>query len=126
MTKPPAYERIRRDVLAATRAVPSDFVTTYDAIGAPLDVMPRQVAHILETLSPNDRKTVPWHRVVGLDGRLSQTKPERSAEQQHRLANEGTVCDEIGRVQNFLDHLTSVIVLTHRRTNEQIDPTPDR
>lgn len=114
-SKPPALAKIKRDVLAATRAIPPGFVTSYDAIGALLDVMPRQVAYILMSLVDEEHNTVPWHRVVKIDGSLSKTKPHLFAEQRTRLAQEGTTCDEAGEIPDFLERLTTVIVLTHRR-----------
>ncbi len=81
----PFYARIKADVLAIIRAVPSGRVVSFTDVGGHLDVMPRHVAHILATLDEMERATTPWHRAVRADGSMS-TKP---AEQAVLLAAEG-------------------------------------
>lgn len=113
-------KQVKRDVLAAASAVPSGFVTSFDAIGALLDVMPRHVAHILQNLDPGDYDRIPWHRVVHKDGRLSTASCEILATQRTRLAEDGVTCDDAGRVDKFLDRLTQVMVLTR----QELPPPP--
>ncbi len=75
----PFYARIKRDVLLIMRSVPPGQVVTFADIGAHLDVMPRHVAHILATLDPMERETVPWHRAVRHDGAMSTRADEQRA-----------------------------------------------
>lgn len=116
-----AFARVRLGVLDAVRAVPAGFVTTYDAIGVLLDVMPRHVASILATLGDDERETVPWHRVVSKSGAVDETDADRAADQRARLAREGVTCDDAGRIDDFLGRLTAILVVTRRETGDE-DP----
>ncbi|WP_162658800.1 MGMT family protein [Tuwongella immobilis] len=83
------YDRIKRDVLAIVRDIPAGKVTTYAAIGAALDVMPRHVAYLLAMLTDLEQDDLPWYRVVGLAGKLSTTNPIRAGKQRAFLEAEG-------------------------------------
>lgn len=112
---------MRDDVIAAVRAVPAGFVTTFDQIGALLDVMPRHVADILAGLDARERDEVPWHRVVSLTGHLAPQMAASIAEQRARLAREGVSCDDAGRIDDFLGRLTTILAVTRKRVGEN-DP----
>ncbi|HVE35634.1 MAG TPA: MGMT family protein [Gemmatimonadaceae bacterium] len=96
MTGSSSYQRI----YAAVRRIPRGRVSTYGAIArvAGLAGQARQVGYALSALPAGT--TVPWHRVINAQGRLSL---ERSASgagitQRLRLVREGVVVDAAGRV----------------------------
>ncbi|MCX5752311.1 MAG: MGMT family protein [Candidatus Krumholzibacteria bacterium] len=95
--KPPSrYERI----YAVIRRIPKGRVATYGQI-ADLAGFPdhaRQVGYALYALS--EHSTVPWHRVVNAQGRLSLGRviPEGDVEQRIRLEIEGVRFDADGRI----------------------------
>jgi methylated-DNA-protein-cysteine methyltransferase-like protein len=89
MPKSATFAHIRRDVLEITAAIPAGKVTTFRAIGAQLDVMPRHVAYILATLEPDEHAALPWHRVVADDDRIGRpNNPANIAEQEALLRAE--------------------------------------
>ena len=91
-----SYERI----YAAVRKIPHGRVTTYGAIArlAGLDRQARLVGYALSALP--DGTTLPWHRVINAQGRLSLERAGRGAglTQRMRLLREGVVVDAAGRV----------------------------
>jgi methylated-DNA-protein-cysteine methyltransferase-like protein len=96
MTARTSYQRI----YAAVRRIPRGRVSTYGAIArvAGLAGQARQVGYALSALPTGT--SVPWHRVINAQGRLSL---ERSASgsgitQRLRLVREGIVVDAGGRV----------------------------
>lgn len=91
-----SYQRI----YAAVRRIPRGRVSTYGAIArvAGLGGHARQVGYALSALPSGT--SVPWHRVINAQGRLSL---ERSASgagitQRLRLVREGVVVNAGGRV----------------------------
>jgi methylated-DNA-protein-cysteine methyltransferase-like protein len=91
-----SYQRI----YAAVRRIPRGRVSTYGAIArvAGLGGHARQVGYALSALPTGT--SVPWHRVINAQGRLSL---ERSASgagitQRLRLVREGVVVNAGGRV----------------------------
>lgn len=89
MPKSAAFIRITADVLGVVRDVPRDRVCTYAAVGRHLDVMVRHVAHILATLTDDERLGLPWHRLVAASGAINRTEHGRGAEQRAALEAEG-------------------------------------
>ena len=96
MTARTSYQRI----YAAVRRIPRGRVSTYGTIArvAGLAGQARQVGYALSALPTGT--SVPWHRVINAQGRLSL---ERSASgagitQRLRLVREGIVVDAGGRV----------------------------
>jgi methylated-DNA-protein-cysteine methyltransferase-like protein len=90
------YERI----YAVIRRIPPGRVSTYGQVAA-LAGLPghaRQVGYALYALSAHS--TVPWHRVVNAQGRLSlgAAIPEGDVEQRIRLEIEGVEFDADGRI----------------------------
>lgn len=82
------------------RSIPRGRVTTYGAV-ARLAGLPRQarlVGYALHAL--NEGTTVPWHRVINAQGRLSLARAGGSAgiTQQLRLEREGVQVDAAGKV----------------------------
>lgn len=91
-----SYERI----YAAVRKIPRGRVSTYGAV-ARLAGLPRQarlVGYALHAL--RDGTTVPWHRVINAQGKLSLARGANAAgtTQRLRLEREGVRVDAAGRV----------------------------
>jgi len=85
---------------AVVRRIPRGQVATYGQVAA-LAGRPgnaRQAGYALHALG--EHTTVPWHRVVNAQGRLSLARrgPEAGFEQRFRLEREGVVFDARGRV----------------------------
>lgn len=90
------YERI----YAVVRRVPRGRVTTYGAVAklAGLPGHARQVGYALAAL--RDGSSVPWHRVVNAQGRLSLVRAGSPSgiTQRLRLTREGVPVDAADRV----------------------------
>jgi methylated-DNA-protein-cysteine methyltransferase related protein len=91
-----AYERI----YAVVRKIPSGRVATYGQVAA-LAGLPghaRQVGYALHALP--DHSTVPWHRVVNAQGRISLRGAQSGSDlpQRFRLEAEGVAFDGGGRI----------------------------
>lgn len=85
---------------AVVRRIPRGRVATYGQVAA-LAGRPghaRQAGYALHALG--EHTTVPWHRVVNAQGRLSLARlgPEAGFEQRFRLEREGITFDARGRV----------------------------
>ena len=90
MPKSAAFIRIKGAVLAVVEAIPAGQVTTFKAIGAHLDIMPRHVAYILAMLTPDEQIQTPWYRVVGDGGKLTRTRRDaHGISQAEHLAADG-------------------------------------
>ena len=84
------------DVFEAVRRIPEGNVATYGQIARLVrgGCGPRQVGWALAALGRHgSERPVPWHRVVNAKGMSSL-----GAEQLERLAAEGVVIDERGRI----------------------------
>jgi methylated-DNA-protein-cysteine methyltransferase-like protein len=96
MPETSSYERIYR----AVRKVPRGKVTTYGAI-ARMAGLPRQARLVGYALSAlHDGSSLPWHRVINAQGRLSLERAGRASgvTQRLRLEREGVKVDAAGRV----------------------------
>jgi methylated-DNA-protein-cysteine methyltransferase related protein len=92
MPKSPAFIRIKEQVLQIVASVPEAQITTHRSIGEHLDVVPRHVAYILSMLSPEEKMSYPWHRVVSENGSLGVLKRGPDGKTQAELLeNEGHV-----------------------------------
>jgi methylated-DNA-protein-cysteine methyltransferase related protein len=91
-----SHERI----YAVVRKIPQGHVTTYGTVArlAGLGAHARLVGYALSAL--RDGTTVPWHRVINAQGRLSLERAGSSsgATQRIRLEREGVAVDAAGRV----------------------------
>ena len=86
---------------AVVNGVPSGWLTTYGdvaaAIGHPRSA--RQVGWALASLLPGRADDVAWWRVINAQGRISfKGETERAQAQADRLAREGLVLDDAGRL----------------------------
>ena len=87
-------------IYAVVRKLPRGRVTTYGTVArlAGLGAHARLVGYALSAL-PNGT-TLPWHRVINAQGRLSLERAASGAgvTQRVRLVNEGVTVDAAGRV----------------------------
>jgi methylated-DNA-protein-cysteine methyltransferase related protein len=89
-----------RRIYAAVRRVPAGRVATYGDIAAQAGLagQARLVGYALHALPPHS--TVPWHRILNAQGRLSleRSGPGGGLTQQFLLESEGIEFDATGRV----------------------------
>lgn len=85
-------------VIELIRAIPEGKVATYGGIAemAGNRRAARQVVRVLHTCSR--KETLPWHRVVNREGRISLKPHDGYEEQKHFLEYEGVVFDHTGRI----------------------------
>lgn len=89
-------------VHAVVRRVPAGRVTTFGDVAEVLGMrrVARHVGYALAALPAGS--DVPWFRVLNAKGVLGcQTGGEPSSRQRQLLADEGTECDERGRIVSF-------------------------
>ena len=92
--KSKAITRIRAEVLRIVASIPPGHFTTYGGIAVHMNVVPLHVGSALASLTEEEAASLPWHRVVGSDGRLSLMKNGKvSARQRARLEAEGMKID---------------------------------
>ena len=85
-------------VNAVVRTVPAGRVTTYGDVATMLG-SPRVARHVGFALAALTDPTVPWHRVINAQGRISHRGDLVRAESQRRLLeSEGVAFDALGRV----------------------------
>lgn len=86
-------------IYSAVKLIPKGRVATYGQIAA-LTGFPRharQVGYALAAL--DDKKNVPWHRVINAEGRISsRSRPGYEDYQRILLENEGVEFDTAGRI----------------------------
>ena len=99
--KSQAFLRIRAEVIRLVELIPPGQFTTYGCIAVHMNIAARHVAFVLSSLTAEESQTVPWHRVVATDARISPRMPaELRIQQQILLANEDLMLDERGFIQN--------------------------
>ena len=85
-----AFARIRAEVLRLVALIPKGKFTTYGSIAVHMNVTARHVAFVLSSLTDEEAAELPWHRVVGAEGRISPNMPTAAARKQRsRLKAEG-------------------------------------
>lgn len=94
----PARAPLTERILAVIKAIPRGQVATYGQVAALAGVPrgARQVARVLHSLSVSER--LPWHRVIGVSGRISLPMDGGGAEQRTRLLREKIAVDDSGRL----------------------------
>ncbi|MGC3981083.1 MAG: MGMT family protein [Steroidobacteraceae bacterium] len=95
LTSPSNYQLI----YAAVRQIPKGRVATYGQIAelAGLPRQARQVGYALHSLPP--RSTVPWHRVVNSQGKISlRGAGDADSRQKLRLQSEGVKFSKSGAI----------------------------
>jgi methylated-DNA-protein-cysteine methyltransferase-like protein len=85
-----AFARIRAEVLRLVALIPAGKFTTYGSLAVHMNVAARHVAFVLSSLTDEEAAELPWHRVVGTEGRISPNMPPAVARKQRsRLRAEG-------------------------------------
>ena len=105
-----AFARIRAQVLELTARVPYGRVTTFNAIGAHMEVVPRHVAFLLVKLSEEEKLLLPWYRVVAEGGLV----PSAKTEQRQLLAAEGAKFGQ-ARIVDFGRRFVAMDALAQKR-----------
>lgn len=96
MSPVPDDDRVQR-IRAMVDSIPAGSVATYGQIAA-LAGLPGRARLVGKTLRELEQGTVlPWHRVIGADGRL-HTCGASAREQARRLRAEGVLVGREGRV----------------------------
>lgn len=113
MPRSKAFRGIKRDILLITATVPAGNVTTFASVGDYLSVVPRQVAYILATLTAEEQRSVPWHRVVGLEGHLGKPKADAGGRTQAELLEAEGVSVADGKVLAFATRFRDAGALPH-------------
>lgn len=107
MSKPPslAFSRIRTEVLRLVALIPEGMFTTYGSIATHMNVVARHVATVLSRLSEEESASLPWHRVVSADARISPNMaPKLAARQKRLLKAEGLRINREGYIQDADQH----------------------
>ncbi len=99
MAVAPSRGPVKVALIEALKAVPPGRVTTFDELARALSCPPRLIAILLDTLTPDERDIVAWHRVVAKGGAMGRG-PHREA-QFARLVREGVVVSPAGIVQDL-------------------------
>ncbi len=98
MAKDQAQDTNYQRIYAVVRRIPEGKVATYGqvAVIAGLPGHARQVGYALHAV---DDETVPWHRVINAQGRVStRSEPGWEGFQRHILESEGVTFNEGGTV----------------------------
>jgi methylated-DNA-protein-cysteine methyltransferase-like protein len=100
-----AFARIRAEVIRLVALIPPGKFTTYGSIAIHMNVVARHVATVLSRLTEEESATLPWHRVVGAEARISPNMDAALARKQRaRLRAEGMKIDRMGFIQDCDDH----------------------
>lgn len=117
--KSAAFARIRIEVLRLVALIPEGKFTTYGSIAVHMNVMARHVAFVMSRLTDEESKTLPWHRVVSADARLSPKMDAVLRElQKSRLESEGMNIDSKGYIENADTHFHVVGIRRNIRWSE--------
>lgn len=120
-----AFARIRAEVIRLVALIPQGKFSTYGSIAVHMNVIARHVATVLSRLTPEESATLPWHRVVSADARLSPNMdPALSRKQRRRLNAEGLRINKDGYIQNADAHFHNMGVRRNIRWSDAADATP--
>ncbi len=115
-----AFARIRAEVVRLVGLIPAGRFTTYGSIAIHMNVIARHVATTLSHLTPEESATLPWHRVVSANARLSPNMdPTLSRKQRRLLKAEGLRIDPEGFIQEADTHFHNVGVRRDIRWSEE-------
>jgi methylated-DNA-protein-cysteine methyltransferase related protein len=104
-----AFARIRAEVIRLVAMIPPGKFTTYGSIAVHMNIMARHVAFVMSRLTTEESQSLPWHRVVGADARISpKMDAELAASQKKRLETEGLQIDSKGFIQDDETHFHRV------------------
>jgi methylated-DNA-protein-cysteine methyltransferase-like protein len=96
----PARESTYQRIYAVVRRIPRGRVATYGQVAelARLGGHARQVGYALHAIRP-EKDTLPWHRVINAQGRISaRAEPGGDRIQRQLLEREGVRFDAAGRI----------------------------
>ena len=114
-----AFARIRAEVIRIVALIPAGKFTTYGSIAIHMNVIARHVATVLARLTPEESTTLPWHRVVAADARISPNMDPSLARRQRRLLKaEGLRIDKEGYIKDADDHFHHVGVRRNIRWSD--------
>jgi methylated-DNA-protein-cysteine methyltransferase-like protein len=117
--KSKAFARIRSEVVRLVGLIPEGKFTTYGSIAIHMNVMARHVAFVMSRLTPMESATLPWHRLVARDARISPNMGASLAQKQRaRLRREGMKISAAGYIQNPDDHFHVVGIRRNIRWSE--------
>ena len=120
--KSKAFTRMRIETLRLVGLIPCGKFTTYGSIAVHMNVQARDVAFFLSSLTDEESATLPWHRVVGKDARISPNMDAELAKKQlTRLQTESLSIDADGFIQNDDAHFHNVGVRRDIRWSEVKD-----
>jgi methylated-DNA-protein-cysteine methyltransferase related protein len=103
--KSKAFARIRAEVIRLVALIPEGKFTTYGSLATHMNVVARHVAFVMSALTEEESASLPWHRVVSSDARISQAMPRKMARQQRtRLETEGMKVNGKGFIQDADAH----------------------
>lgn len=122
MAKPKsiAFARIRAEVIRLVGLIPTGKFTTYGSIAVHMNVVPRHVASVLSRLTDEESASLPWHRVLGAEARISPNMDTALAEvQRQRLEAEGLTLDAKGFIQDSDTHFHIVGIRRDIRWSEE-------
>jgi methylated-DNA-protein-cysteine methyltransferase-like protein len=115
-----AFARIRAEVIRLVGLIPSGKFTTYGSIAVHMNVMARHVAFVMSRLTEEESASLPWHRVVSADARVSPNMaPTLARVQRRRLRSEGMKINAAGYIQNADAHFHVVGVRRNIRWSEE-------
>lgn len=100
---------MRAEVIRLVALIPGGRFTTYGSIAVHMNTVPRHVASVLARLTEEEARTLPWHRVVGAEARISPRMDGELREKQRRLLEaEGMRVDTLGRIEDSDAHFHAV------------------
>ena len=118
--KSKAFTRIRAEVIRLVGLIPSGKFTTYGSIAIHMNVVARHVATVMSHLTPEESATLPWHRVVSADARISPNMDAAFAKKQrNRLKKEGLKINREGYIQDTEEHFHVVGIRRDIRWSEE-------
>ena len=103
--KSAAFSRIRAEVIRLVGLIPPGKFTTCGCIATHMNVAALHVSFVMSSLTGEESATVPWHRVVTSDARLSPKMPAAlSRRQRQRIEAEGMKVNAKGFIQDSDAH----------------------
>jgi len=119
-----AATRIRAEVIRLVGLIPAGKFTTYGSIAVHMNMAALHVASVMSRLTEEESATLPWHRVVSADARLSPNMDAQlSTVQRQRLESEGLKIDAQGYILDSDDYFH---VVGLRRSIRWSDPGSGR
>ena len=119
--KSQAFIRIRAEVIRLLALIPAGKFTTYGSIAIHMNVVARHVSTVMSRLTEEESATLPWHRVVSAEARISPNMPaENAAVQRARLEAEGLTVDAKGYIKNADAHFHVVGVRREIRWSDPV------